>query len=37
MKMFMSDNNSGVHPKVMEGMLSVNSGHGYPYGNDNHN
>ncbi len=35
MKMFMSDNNSGVHPKVMEAMLNVNSGHDYSYGNDN--
>ncbi|MBU5312967.1 low specificity L-threonine aldolase [Tissierella carlieri] len=35
MKMFMSDNNSGVHPKVMEAMLNANSGHDYSYGNDN--
>lgn len=34
MKMFMSDNNSGVHPKIMEAMLNVNKGHDYAYGND---
>ncbi len=35
MKMFMSDNNSGVHPKIMEAILSANNGHDYSYGNDN--
>lgn len=34
MKMFMSDNNSGVHPTIMEAMLNVNNGHDYAYGND---
>lgn len=34
MKMFMSDNNSGVHPKIMEAMVNVNQGHDYSYGTD---
>lgn len=34
MKMFMSDNNSGVHPKIMEAIVNVNDGHDYSYGND---
>ncbi len=34
MKMFMSDNNSGVHPKIMEAIVNVNKGHEYAYGND---
>lgn len=35
MKMFMSDNNSGVHPKIMEAIVNINNGHDYSYGNDN--
>lgn len=34
MKMFMSDNNSGVHPKIMEAIVNANDGHDYSYGND---
>src|SRR5690554_6710440 len=34
MKMFMSDNNSGVHPKIMEAIVKANKGHDYSYGND---
>lgn len=34
MKMFMSDNNSGVHPKIIEAIINVNTGHDYSYGND---
>lgn len=32
--MFMSDNNSGVHPKIIEAIITVNNGHDYSYGND---
>ena len=32
--MFMSDNNSGVHPKIMEAIVNINNGHDYSYGND---
>ncbi len=34
MKMFMSDNNSGVHPKIMEAMVNVNKDHDHSYGSD---
>lgn len=34
MKMFMSDNNSGVHPKIMESMVNVNNEHDHSYGSD---
>ncbi|MGJ0845353.1 threonine aldolase family protein [Tissierella praeacuta] len=34
MKMFMSDNNSGVHPDIIEAIINVNNGHAYSYGND---
>lgn len=34
MKMFMSDNNSGVHPNIIEAIINVNNGHDYSYGND---
>ena len=34
MKMFMSDNNSGVHPKIMEAIVNANKGHDYSYGTD---
>ncbi|MFA5576085.1 MAG: aminotransferase class I/II-fold pyridoxal phosphate-dependent enzyme [Tissierellaceae bacterium] len=33
--MFMSDNNSGVHPKIMEAVMEANNGHDFAYGNDN--
>lgn len=32
MKMFASDNNSGVHPAVMEAMMQENKSYGIPYG-----
>ncbi|SHE46324.1 L-threonine aldolase [Tissierella praeacuta DSM 18095] len=32
--MFMSDNNSGVHPDIIEAIINVNNGHDYSYGND---
>ncbi len=35
MKMFMSDNNSGVHPGIMEAIVNVNKEHDFAYGNDN--
>ena len=31
---FASDNNAGVHPEVMEAMLSCNNGHTIGYGDD---
>ena len=34
MKMFMSDNNSGVHPKIMEAIARANSDHDHSYGSD---
>lgn len=34
MKMFKSDNVSGVHPRILEAMLNVNQGHEDPYGGD---
>ena len=34
MKMFMSDNNSGVHPSILEAVVKANVGHDYAYGND---
>jgi len=30
----MSDNNSGVHPNIIEAIINVNNGHDYSYGND---
>ena len=33
--MFLSDNNSGVHPKIIQAISFVNGkGHDFPYGND---
>lgn len=32
--MFMSDNNSGVDPKIMEAIVNINKGHDYSYGTD---
>lgn len=34
MKMFMSDNNSGVHKDILEAIINANEGHDYSYGND---
>ncbi|MBU5438776.1 low specificity L-threonine aldolase [Tissierella sp. MSJ-40] len=34
MKMFMSDNNSGVHSSILEAIVKANVGHDYAYGND---
>ena len=34
MKMFKSDNISGVHPKVMQAIVDANTGHQSPYGED---
>lgn len=34
MRMFKSDNNSGVHPKILESIISANTGHDNPYGYD---
>lgn len=36
MKFFASDNNAGVHPKIMEALLRVNEGHTVGYGDDEH-
>jgi threonine aldolase len=33
---FASDNNSGVHPKVLEAIARANAGHAPAYGNDGH-
>jgi threonine aldolase len=32
--MFLSDNNSGVHPNILGAMVKANEGHVFPYGND---
>jgi threonine aldolase len=34
MKMFISDNASGVHPKIMQAMMDCNTDHAFPYGGD---
>lgn len=34
MRMFTSDNNSGVHKDIMQAIIDENSGHAVPYGND---
>ena len=31
---FASDNNSGVHPRIMEALIKANTGHAIGYGND---
>jgi threonine aldolase len=31
---FASDNNSGVHPRVLKALSEVNTGHTVGYGND---
>jgi threonine aldolase len=33
---FASDNNAGVHPEVMQAMITCNSGHAVGYGGDNY-
>ncbi len=35
-KSFASDNNSGVHPKIMEALATANQGHFTAYGDDPH-
>ena len=34
MKMFKSDNTSGVHPKIMEAIINENQGYAHAYGED---
>jgi threonine aldolase len=34
MKSFASDNNSGVHPRIIEAIIDANQGHAVGYGND---
>lgn len=34
MKMFKSDNNSGIHPKVLEAIINANNGHDRAYEDD---
>ena len=34
MKMFKSDNNSGIHPKVLEAIINANNGHNSAYEDD---
>ncbi|MCX6307285.1 MAG: threonine aldolase, partial [Bacteroidia bacterium] len=34
MRSFASDNNSGVHPKVLEALQQANNGHAIGYGDD---
>lgn len=34
MKMFKSDNNSGIHPKILESIINANNGHDNAYEND---
>jgi threonine aldolase len=34
MKMFKSDNTSGVHPKIMEAIIDANEGYAHAYGED---
>ena len=34
MRSFGSDNNSGVHPQVMEAILNANADHALAYGDD---
>ncbi|MDE6179741.1 MAG: threonine aldolase, partial [Phocaeicola sp.] len=34
MKSFASDNNSGVHPQIMEALIKANDGHALGYGDD---
>ena len=34
MRSFASDNNSSVHPQVMEALIKANEGHAIGYGDD---
>src|SRR5690554_1106800 len=34
MRMFKSDNSSGVDPRILEAIIKINEGHVTPYGND---
>lgn len=34
MKMFKSDNTSGVHPRILQAIIDVNQEHAHPYGED---
>ena len=34
MRSFASDNNSGVHPLVMDALMKANTGHAVGYGSD---
>ncbi len=36
MKMFLSDNNSGVHPRILNAICECNKEHEYPYGDDSY-
>jgi threonine aldolase len=36
MKSFASDNNSGVHPRIMEALMTANQGHQRGYGDDDY-
>lgn len=36
MKMFASDNCSGVHEKILDALIQANDGHAFPYGNDSY-
>lgn len=34
MRSFASDNNSSVHPRIMEALMKTNNGHALGYGDD---
>jgi len=34
MRSFASDNNSSVHPQVMEALMAANTNHAFGYGDD---
>ena len=34
MRSFASDNNSSVHPRIMEALMKANNGHALGYGDD---
>jgi threonine aldolase len=35
-KMFASDNNSGIHPDILQSIVEVNEGHSFSYGEDHY-
>ena len=35
MRSFASDNNSSVHPRIMEALMKANNGHALGYGEEN--